>query len=491
MSSRAASPTLLLTRARTKPVVIVALRIGLLLLLASVGSLSAASSGVSDAELQKMLRTRVDLQKKGTGIVIGMIDGQARRISSYGTLSLENKRPMDGETVFEIGSITKVFTALLLADMAQRGEVALNDPIAKYLPGDLHLSAGSGREITLADLATHTSGLPLRPTNLIAKDPENPYAGYTTELLDRFVSGFRPTPPGRHYGYSNVGYGLLGQALARRAGMSFDDLVRTRITAPLQMKSTGVALAPALQERMATGYSSELKPAARWDFGALESAGALHATANDLLNLLEAFLGNRKSDLHPAMEAMLQTRRPGGMQPATEIALAWNVFSEEGREIAWKNGSVGGSRAFLGYDPKAHRGIVALTNAQTAVGADDIALHWLNPNVPVDFSIPKPHHEVTIDRAQLDRCAGRYRYSPTDVITVTRVEGHLVVAPSEGGKLDFFPEGERDFFARVLDVQLTFVVQPNELATAAIWHQGGTDQRGERIPAEEHAPGPP
>ncbi|MBA3961836.1 MAG: DUF3471 domain-containing protein [Chthoniobacterales bacterium] len=205
---------------------------------------------------------------------------------------------------------------------------------------------------------------------------------------------------------------------------------------------------------------------------------------------LEAFLGYRKTALRPAMEAMLKTRRPGGMQPSNEIALAWNVLSANGRAIAWKNGSVGGYRAFLGYDAEAHRGVVALTNAQTALGADDIGLHLLDPNIPVDLSVPEPHHEIAVPPTILDRLAGRYRYSPTDTITVTRVGDHLLVVLSTGEKLELFAEGERDFFAKSIDVQITFEASPNEPAKAASWQQAGQSQRGERVKEEEPVTAP-
>lgn len=456
------------------------------LALGSLPASVAASPRASDAEINRMLRTRVDLQKKATGVVVGLIEPDGRRVLSYGTMSLEKKRPVGGKTVFEVGSITKVFTALLLSEMAQKREVALDDPVEKYLPAGVHLHALHGRKITLADLATHTSGLPLRPTNLVSKNRHNPYAGYSVELLDRFVSSFVPKDEaGTHYEYSNVGYGLLGQALERRVGKSFADRIRTRITEPLAMHDTGIAFTPEIEQRMATGYSDDLKSAPRWDFGALAAAGALHSTADDLLNLLEAFLGYRKSPLKPAMDAMLKTRRPGGMQPSNEIALAWNVFSDHGHEIAWKNGSVGGYRAFLGYDAKARCGVVALTNAQSALGADDIGLHLLDSEIPVDLSIPRPHHEITLAPAILDRYVGRYRYSPSDAISVTRVGNDLVATLATGEKLEFFAEGERDFFAKSIDVQITFAASPNEPANAAIWHQAGQSQRGERIKEAE------
>ena len=126
------------------------------------------------------------------------------------------------------------------------------------------------------------------------------------------------------------------------------------------------------------------------------------------------------------MKSMLGIRRPGGMQPSTEIALAWNMYLDEGQEVVWKNGSVGGYRSFIGFDPKAGVGVVALANAQTAVGADDIGLHLLDQHIPVDLHIPTPHKEISIRSEILDRYIGRYQFSPTDIMTVMREGNHLV-----------------------------------------------------------------
>jgi CubicO group peptidase (beta-lactamase class C family) len=376
-----------------------------------------------------------------------------------------------------------VFTALVLSDLVQRGEVSLDDPAAKYLPAQaVRLPKRNGRQITLADLATHTSGMPLRPNNLISKDPDNKYAGYSVDLLYQFLSSFALTRDiGSEYEYSNVGYALLGQVLSRRAGQSYDELVRTHVTQLLNMHDTRIDLTARMKRRLAAGYSSELVPVPHWDLGALESAGALRSTANELLKLLEAFLGYRKSALSPAMAAMLETRRPGGMQPSTQIALAWNVYADGAREIAWKNGSVGGYRAFIGYDPKARVGVVALANAQTAIGADDIGLHILDPRMPVDLHVPSVHREVAVGPAILDRYIGRYRYSPTDILIVTREGAHLFGQQPGQDKFEMFPEGEHDFFLKVLDAQVTFESSGDGPATVAIWHQAGRDQRGERI----------
>jgi CubicO group peptidase (beta-lactamase class C family) len=346
-----------------------------------------------DAEIVQMLSARVDVQKRGTGVVVGIARPEGNRIIAYGTRGLADKTPVDGNTVYDLGSVTKVFTGLLLADMAQRREVALGDPAQEYFPpGQVKLPTYEGSVMTLADLATHTSGLPFRPNNLASKDPHNQYAGYTLDDLYAFLSACKLNrAPGSRYEYSNVGFALLGLALSRRANMDYEDLLRSRITAPLGMQDTQILPTGGMQRREALPYDYNLKPTEHSDMvGAMESAGALRSTANDLLKLLDAFLGLRRSQLLPAMNAMTMIRRPGGMKPATAIVIAWNIYDDGAREIVWKNGNVDGYRAFIGYDAKARLGVVALANAQTAEGVDDIGLHLLDPAIRVDLRVPRP-----------------------------------------------------------------------------------------------------
>ena len=137
----------------------------------------------TDAEIAALLAERIDNEHQGVGAVVGIVDGHGRRVVVYGKSDADNARPLDGDTEFEIGSITKVFTALMLADMAAKGEVKLDDPIAKYLPPGVTGPTKDGKAITLLDLATHTSGLPRMPSNFAPKDPANPYADYSQDQL--------------------------------------------------------------------------------------------------------------------------------------------------------------------------------------------------------------------------------------------------------------------------------------------------------------------
>jgi len=441
-----------------------------------------------DSEIEKILSTRVDDQHWATGIVVGLVTSAGTRTIAYGTTTRGGAQKVGADTLYDIGSITKVFTALALADMAQHDQIALDDPAANYLPKGTVLPQTGHRQITLADLATHTAGLPLRPDNLAPKDPDNKYAEYSEADLYAFLARYKPPHPvGSAYDYSNAGFGLLGITLARRAGTTYDTLIEQRILKPLGMTDTVRNSTPVLKDRMAQGYSFDvasldLTPAKHWDYGSgVAGAGGYRSTANDMMKLLQAILGYHQTPLAPAFVAMTKTRRPGGMMPATSMALAWNILDQDGREIVWKNGSVGGFRAFIGYDTAAHTGVVVLTNAQTGTGGDDIGLHILDPKIPVDLHIPRKHVETKIDPALLDRYVGTYKYADNDFVVVTRDGDHLAERETGQDKLELFAEGDHDFFFKAADAQITFETGPDGKVTAAIWHQDGQDQRGERM----------
>lgn len=436
-------------------------------------------------EIRDILVKRIDEQKQALAIVVGVIEPNGRRVIAYGKRADADAGTLDGDTIFEIGSVTKVFTSLLLADMVNRKEVALDDPAAKYLPQNVRMPERSGKSITLLDLSTHSSGLPRLPTNVKLTDPRNPYADYSVDDLYQFLSAYElPRDPGSDFEYSNLGGGLLGHVLACRAGTDYESLVKTRITHPLGMPDTGITLSSSMKQRMATGHTPMLAPAPHWDLPTLAGAGALRSSAHDLLTFLEAFLGYKESPLAPAMKAMLDVRRPAG---ETKIGLGWLVISSDGREIAWHNGGTGGFRSFAGYDPKERIGVVVLSNAG---GVDDIGFHLLNPKLPLaNPEPPKQRTEVAIDPQLLDNYTGRYQVTPNLILEITRdgarlfgqsfaqVNGQDLVLP----KFELFAEGEKDFFARVTDSQITFETGPEGRATSLILRKAGRDMLAARI----------
>jgi len=388
----------------------------------------------STEEIHEILVRRIDHQKQAVGIVVGVIEPKGRRVVAYGHLAQGDPRALDGDMVFEIGSLSKVFTSLLLADMVNRNEVARDDPAAKYLPEHVKLPERSGKSITLLDLSTHTSGLPRLPSNLKPADLRNPYAGYSVDDLYQFLSSYTlPRDPRSEFEYSNLGGGLLGHVLASRAGTDYETLVRSRITEPLNMADTCITLSSSMKERMASGHNSTLEPVPYWDFPTLAGAGALRSSANNMLTFLEAFLGYKETPLAPPMRAMLEVRRPAAKM---EIALGWFLIGE----IAWHNGGTGGFRSFAGFDQKARTGVVVLSNAFTPSGVDDIGFHLLNPKLPLaNPEPPKQRPQIPLDPKLLDNYAGRYQLAPDRILEIT-CEGGRLFAQVTGLSLNCWPK---------------------------------------------------
>ncbi len=462
---------------------ILSFTIAMILYAASAGAQSPPNSPVPpDSEIRKILVERVDTFHQGVGIVVGVIEPQGRRVIAYGSVNQGDARPLNGDTIFEIGSVTKVFTSLLLADMVQRGEVALADPVAKYLPAEVKVPERAGRVITLVDLSTHTSGLPRLPSNLFPKDPANPYADYSAEQLYQFLSSYQLTRDiGSKFEYSNLGGGLLGHALARRAGLDHEALVRSRIAGPLGMSSTSITLSPDEKARLAVGHNDKLVPVPNWDFQVLAGCGALRSSVNDMLTFLAANLGYVKSPLAPAMASMLSVRRPTGAPGLGEIGLGWLIIKPSDNEIVWHNGGTFGYRSFIGYDAKTRVGIVVLSNTFTGAGVDDIGMHLLDSHVPL-LPAPKEHKEITVDPKIFDGYVGQYQLAPNFILTVTREGDQFFTQATGQPKVQVFPEGQRDFFLKVVDAQITFETDANGRATSLTLHQNGANMPAKRIP---------
>ena len=440
---------------------------------------------LSTDEIRDILVKRVDHQKQAVGIVVGVIEPDGRRVVAYGDLAREDPRTLDGDTIFEIGSITKVFTSLLLADMVNRKEVTLDDPAAKYLPENVELPERSGKSITLRDLSTHTSGLPNLPSNLKPKNAANPYADYRVDDLYQFLSGYTlPRDPGSEFEYSNLGAGLLGHVLAYRAATDYGSLIGMRITRPLSMPDTDITLSSSMKQRMATGHNAILAPVANWELPTLAGAGALRSSANDILTFLEAFLGFKESPLARAMKAMFEVRRPLGKTKA-EIGLAWHILGD----CAWHSGGTAGFRSFVAYDPKQRIGVVVLSNSSTLSGVDDIGVHLLNPKLPLaNPAPPKQHTEIHIDPQFLENYTGRYRLAPDRILEITRDGDRLfaqgfaqlpdnrpgdLTGATGGPKFELFAESEKNFFARVPDIQIAFETGPDGRATSLTRYRAG------------------
>ena len=440
-----------------------------------------------------MLQRVVLDDSENTGIVAVVSDSAGSRLFAYGASGTVNNRKLDGDTVFEIGSITKVMTALILSDMVERGEVAMFDPVSNYLPASVKVPEYQGKPITLLDLATYTSGLPNMPGNFAPRDPLNPYADYTVRQLYAFLSGYTPEcQPGTHYEYANLGFGLLGHALARCAGKSYEALLVERVCAPLDLRSTRITLTKDMRSRLAQGHNGLLAPTPLWDLPALPGAGAVRSTANDLTVFLEACLGRRQTPLQPALRRLLETRRPTGIR-GQEMGLGWFISSNHGDEIVWKSGGTGGFNTFIGFSTNSHEGSIVLSNA---IGHYAIVpgLHLINPDFGLT-GIESLIHPLMLRRRLtllspeiLTAYAGIYTGSPATGVTI-RVAvwargPRLFLRFSDYGKdrVEAFAETETRFIAPDLDAEITFEQDVAEKANAlVVHHEGGHDWRARRV----------
>jgi CubicO group peptidase (beta-lactamase class C family) len=448
--------------------------------LAAIVMLVPVLLGADLNEIRSSLENRIDLGKKAVGIVVGTIDEKGSAVISYGKLAKNRDDRPDGDTVYEIGSITKVFTSLLLADMVERGEVKLDDPVSKFLPASVTVPSRNGRQITLLDLSMQISGLPRLPNNMKPADLANPYADYDPPKLYAFLSGYTlQRDIGEKYEYSNLAVGLLGHALSLKAGMSYEQLVRTRILEPLGMTSSSVTLSESQKKRLAAGYGAGLNPVKNWDLDALAGAGALRSTANDMLKFLAANLELTDTPLKAAMRRMRTVHRETGTDDL-EIAMAWHVFHKFGTDIFWHNGGTAGYRSFAGFDPAKKSGVVVLCN--TFFDIDDMGYHILESQYPVaKYSAPKERVEIALDPKILETYVGEYELAPTFKIKITREEARLFAQATDQPRFEIFAEKEADFFLKVVDAQITFSKDESGAVTSLILHQGGADQKAKKI----------
>jgi CubicO group peptidase (beta-lactamase class C family) len=462
---------------QTRRVATVLLLLSLVLLLAPV---SQGQAGLSDDEIREILRNRIDVGKKSVGIVVGLVDEKSTRIISYDKVIKDGNQPVDGDSVFEIGSVTKVFTATLLADLVKRGKVRLDDPISKYLPKSVKTPTRNGKEITLLNLSTQTSGLPRLPSNMSPKDPQNPYADYSIAQMYDFLSGYTLTrDPGEKYEYSNLGVGLLGHILALRAGKDYETLLRTRIFQPLKMESSAITLTPAMRAHLAKGHNAALLPVPNWDLPTLAGAGAIRSTVNDMLKFVAANLGLKKSPLLAAMQLAQQSRRETGIADL-EIGLNWHILKKFNTVIVWHNGGTGGYHSWIGFDQKQRKGVVILSNSSNDI--DDIGRHLIESKYPLAKIVPpKERKEIKVDAKVLEAYVGEYQLVPGFVIIVTREGDHLFIQATGQGKLELAAETETDFFLKAVDAQVTFVKDTNGQVTHLVLHQNNLNQTAKKI----------
>jgi CubicO group peptidase (beta-lactamase class C family) len=290
-------------------------------------------------------------------IAVGTIAGGRTDITGTGDAAVD-----PAGLCWEIGSITKVFTGILLADLALRSEVSLDDPIGRFLPSTETLPPPEVQP-KLEDLATHTAGLPRLPLGMVrqVKDEDDPYAALTPEEVYGYLGPktARPRRPRRRY--SNFGVGLLGHLLARAAGTSYAALLDERVLRPLGLEETRVSGCG--DDRSPVPGFRRGKPTPPWTFGALEGAGALRSTVPDLLRFAAACLDPPTGPAGAALRLSMRIHL-GKQGPRGAMGLGWMIRTPPGnrRRAAWHNGGTYGAASFLAIGLDAPVAVAAVGN---------------------------------------------------------------------------------------------------------------------------------
>jgi serine-type D-Ala-D-Ala carboxypeptidase/endopeptidase len=323
----------------------------------------AVESGRHREDVEAQIKPLLDAEIV-SGLVIGLYDGGKTEVYGFGR-GPGNAAP-DGNTLFELGPVTQVYTSLLLADAVQRREVELDTPIAELLPPGVTVPIRDKVAITLKHLALHASGLPRVPPGVAeSSTATDPFAKYNEDAMYRDLIGSElETTPGTRVAYSSFGSGLLGFVLGRKLGGGYAKVLADRVLRPLALKDTFVAVPEAAKARRATGTTDDLAPAPPWTFDALAGAGGLVSSAADLLRLVDAEIEAAAGGTLPLRRAMKLTQESQLDRVGDNYGLGWMIESS-GR--CWHNGGTGGFRAFVGFDPKTKRGVVVLAATATSL----------------------------------------------------------------------------------------------------------------------------
>ncbi len=405
--------------------------------------------------------------KLAVGFVVGIYKDGKKQVISYGETEKSKGIAPDGDTIYEIGSISKVFTGTLLADLVERGRVQLEDPMQTYLSEPSKSELRNPTHITFEHLATHTSGLPRLPDNLKPADPMNPYADYTFGQMFSFLKDYTyPKAPGE-YEYSNFGMGLLGVLLAGREKESYEELMVERIAKPCGMDDTRVTLSDKQRQRLAPPYDAALQPAKNWDIPTVAGAGGIHSTANDMLKFIEANLAHDDKPLTKACQLSQKVRHS---IPMGAIGLAWHI--ERDGVTRWHNGGTGGYSAWLSLVPGRNVGIVVLCNTH-GKQIDEIGERIMRIALGEKIEPPAPKTIVKVAPEVLKKYEGVYDFTPQFAVTVTLEGDKLMVQATAQPKFQVYPESETRFFYKVVDAQLIFVPDKNGKIDLLILHQNG------------------
>ncbi|MBL9213163.1 MAG: serine hydrolase [Opitutaceae bacterium] len=442
------------------------------LVISVVALLCAAAGQARPPESQIRASLTSWLGESPGGVAAAYIDADGVVFAQAGRFSAADDRSLTPDTQFEIGSVTKTFTAVLLADAVRASRLALEDPVGPPF-------ARSG--VTYLQLATHTAGLPPLPTDLTMSDPLNPYADSDLPALTgsfaKVAAGVKPSASS----YSNFGFSVLGHAVAGAWDKPYGELLTERVLRPLQLPATRLSWRDADPSRLAPPHDPS-GIGRNWDLNAFAPAGSLVSSTRDLARYVQAHLGLVESPLAGAL-ADTQRARVGGGAPTRQSGLAWVIERRPAGTRIWHNGATGGYRSYVGFDPDRRAGVVVLTNHARGVEALGEALL---AGVPLADT---PAQRPVAPDAGLVEYLGNYPLAASFILTVTAEGKQLYVQGTNQPRLKVDAMATDRFKAQGVAAEVSFERDAAGKVVALVLHQNGADRRAPRLaPGEKPAP---
>lgn len=437
--------------------------------LGTVFTTQAQSHEISK-EVKENIKSRVD-NEVSTGIVVGIVTPEGTSYFSYGVKSNESKEPLDENSVFEIGSISKTFTGLLLAIMVEKGELKLDDPLQSLLPEGVTAPTKDGESIKLYQLSNHTSSLPRMPSNIIMENPANPYADYSAKQMFEFLNNYELTRAiGSELEYSNYAVGLLGYLLAEKRKMTYEELLIDVISQPLNLENTRIQFTTQMKENLAKGHINGIE-VENWDLPTLAGAGGIRSTTVDMIKYISANLNLGNNSLSSAIQLTHQNIE------GERVGLGWFTMEREDYRSLWHSGLTGGYATFSGFIKDKNIGVVVLSNSVANI--DDIGMHILDSTL--ELITPKLYTTVEVADSTLEEYVGGYELAPGFILSITKNGNQLNAQATGQGRNPIFPESEKKFFFKIVDAHIEFNRNKKGEVESVTLFQAGQEIIGEKL----------
>lgn len=445
----------------------------IVVLITLIIAIASGSSSAANAELEKVLKHKVETEKLSVGIAVAIIENGQVSFINVGVANKETAQEIDQNTLFEIGSVSKVMTSTALATFVDEGTLKLSDPVQNYLPKSVKLPMKNDKAITFESLASHRSGLPRLPSNMQFSNPLNPYVDYTTEMMYEFLNQYTlPREVGESPEYSNLAVGLLGHTLAKIDDMNYEQMLMQRVLKPLKMKDTFVEVPRSALTRRSKGHNGNLETTDYWQLPAMAGAGAVVSDATDMALYLKANM--QQNELASAIKLTHQPTAEFG-NSLTKVGLGWIIQGTADGDVYMHNGQTGGFASFIGFNPTSHKGIVILSN--TSILMDEVGYSYLT-NSLASLKLTTP---VKVAEVELAKLIGRYELVPGFILSITHDGDKLFVQGTGQPRLPLTANSINEFVNNAVKARIQFELDANGIATSLTMYQGGQTLPGKKL----------